>query len=313
METLHGMPLFRRGKVRDTWHAGDDLLMVASDRISAFDVHLPATIPDKGVILTQISRFWFDRLADIVPNHLITTDLATAGDGVPESARRDPKLAGRSMLVRRAERIDVECVVRGYLYGSVWSEYQRTGMVAGRRLSAGLQLAERLDEPLFSPALKIDDGHDVNVSPDDVANRFGQQVADDLRRLSLAIYRAARGHVAPAGLILADTKMEFGLIDGRITLIDEVLTPDSSRYWDAASYAPGREQQSFDKQPLRDWLAASGWDKRPPGPPLRQEILRETRDRYLTAFERITGRSLVDVMATEVRFAAPAQTEQGRR
>lgn len=313
METLHGMPLFRRGKVRDTWQAGDDLLMVASDRISAFDVNLPATIPDKGVILTQLSCFWFDRLADIVPNHLITTDLMTAGDGVPQSARQDPALAGRSMLVRRAERIDVECVVRGYLYGSVWSEYQQTGMVAGRRLPAGLRFAEQLDEPLFSPALKVDDGHDVNVSPAEVADQFGQHVAEELTRLSLAIYRRAHDHVAQAGLPLADTKFEFGWIDGRIALIDEVLTPDSSRYWEAASYAPGREQQSFDKQPLRDWLMASGWDKQPPGPPLPRNIVRETRDRYLTAFERITGRSLPDIMATEAPFAAavPAQAEQG--
>lgn len=318
MEMLHGMPLFRRGKVRDTWLAGDGLLMVASDRISAFDVNLPATIPDKGVILTQLSRFWFDRLTDIVPNHLITAELDQAGKKVPAAARRDPLLAGRSMLVRRAERIDVECVVRGYLYGSVWTEYQRTGMVAGRRLSGGLAVADQLDEPLFSPALKVDDGHDVNVSSAAVADRFGAETAAELERLSLALYERASGHVAKAGLLLADTKMEFGLIDGRISLIDEVLTPDSSRYWDAAAYQPGQAQQSFDKQPLRDWLAASGWDQQPPGPPLPDTIVRETRDRYLVAFERITGQPLSQfIPPVEQRdgngVAAAAETEQGGR
>ena len=292
MSTLHGLPLFRRGKVRDTWLAGDDLLMVASDRVSAFDVVLPSTIPGKGIVLTQVSRFWFERLSHLVPNHLITTDLATVADRLPRGMADDPALAGRTMLVRRAERIDVECVVRGYLYGSVWSEYQAAGTVAGVSLPAGMTFGERLPSPIFSPALKVDDGHDVNVPKTAVADRFGQRLADQLEAVSLGIYGEAAAAVSAAGLLLADSKFEFGMIDGRLSLIDEVLTPDSSRYWDAALYAPGQEQPGFDKQFVRDWLSTTGWDRTPPGPALPADVIAGTQGRYLEAYRRIVGTEL---------------------
>lgn len=289
MTSLGGLELFRHGKVRDTWIVGDDLLMVASDRISAFDVVLPSVVPGKGIVLTQLSRFWFDRLGHVVPNHLISADLISVADRLSNDLAGDPNLAGRSMLVRRAERIDVECVVRGYLYGSVWSEYQTSGTVAGVRLPAGMSFGERLPEPIFSPALKVDDGHDVNVAKSGVADRFGQELADDLERVSFAMYSEAAALVTGRGLILADTKFEFGMIDGRLSLIDEVLTPDSSRYWDAALSVPGREQVGFDKQFVRDWLLGSSWDRNPPGPELPADVISGTRDRYVEAYRRITG------------------------
>ena len=296
----HRLPLFRRGKVRDTWEVGDDLLMVASDRVSAFDVVLPSVIPGKGIVLTQLSRYWFERLGHIVPNHLISADLATVADRLPDSVATDPRLAGRSMLVRRAERIDVECVVRGFLYGSVWSEYQTNGTVAGVRLPEGMVFGDRLPAPIFSPALKVDDGHDVNVAKSGVADRFGQQLADDLERVSFALYDEAAAQVAGRGLILADTKFEFGLIDGRLSLIDEVLTPDSSRYWDAALYAPGREQIGFDKQFVRDWLLGTGWQRTLPGPALPADVISGTRDRYVEAYRRIVGEE-IDLTAFEAK------------
>jgi phosphoribosylaminoimidazole-succinocarboxamide synthase len=287
-----GLQLFRRGKVRDTWLVGADLLMVASDRVSAFDVVLPSTIPDKGVVLTQMSRFWFDRLSHLVPNHLITADANEIMGRLPAGSRDAPSLAFRSMLVRRAKRIDVECVVRGYLYGSVWSEYQRTGSVAGVDLPRGMAFASALPAPIFSPALKVDDGHDINASKVDVASRFGQELTDRLEATSLALYTEARDLVASRGLILADTKFEFGHVDGQLTLIDEALTPDSSRYWDASRYAPGREQASFDKQFVRDWLLAAGWDRTPPGPVLPDDVIDGTRQRYFEAYRRVTGHEL---------------------
>ena len=292
MTALAGLELFRRGKVRDTWVVGNDLLMVASDRVSAFDVVLPSTIPDKGIVLTQLSRFWFDRLAHVVPNHLITADPASISSRLPSGAPTGETLVGRSMLVRRAERIDVECVVRGYLYGSVWSEYQRTGSVAGQPLRAGLPFAAKLPAPIFSPALKVDDGHDVNASREEVADRFGEGLASQLEQVSLALYGEASELATSRGLILADTKFEFGHVDGRLTLIDEALTPDSSRYWDADRYAPGAEQASFDKQFVRDWLLASGWDRNPPGPELPDDVIAGTRARYLDAYRRIVGHDL---------------------
>ncbi len=298
MTSLSNLELFRSGKVRDTWVVGDDLLMVASDRISAFDVVLPSVVPGKGIVLTQLSRFWFDRLGHIVPNHLVSADLASVADRLPAGVASDPSLAGRSMLVRRAERIDVECVVRGYLYGSVWSEYQSGGTVAGIRLPKGMTFGERLPEPIFSPALKVDDGHDVNVAKAGVADRFGRELADELERISFALYREAVAQVTGQGLILADTKFEFGTIDGRLSLIDEALTPDSSRYWDAALYAPGREQVGFDKQFVRDWLLSSGWDRNPPGPELPANVISGTRDRYAEAYRRIVG-SDIDLSSYE--------------
>lgn len=297
MTVIPGLEPFRRGKVRDTWVVGDDLLMMASDRVSAFDVVLPSTIPAKGVVLTQLSRFWFGRLAHVIPNHLISTDLDAIADQLPrgdqaDEARLRDALAGRTMLVRRAERIDVECVVRGYLYGSVWSEYQRTGSVAGVHLPVGMALAEKLPTPIFSPALKVDDGHDVNASKAEVVSRFGRDLADELERVSLALYGEALELTTRRGLILADTKFEFGHVDGQLTLIDEALTPDSSRYWDASRYAPGRDQPSFDKQFVRDWLLASGWDRNPPGPVLPADVISGTQERYLEAYRRIVGDDL---------------------
>lgn len=292
-----GLKLFRRGKVRDTWEVGDDLLMVASDRVSAFDVVLPSVIPGKGIVLTQLARFWFERLGHLVPNHLISAELATMSDRLPAALAADPLLAGRSMLVRRAERIDVECVVRGYLYGSVWSEYQTSGTVAGVPLPKNMVLGDRLPTPIFSPALKVDDGHDVNVAKSGVANRFGQELADELERVSFALYGAAVTLVGHRGLILADTKFEFGMIDGRLSLIDEALTPDSSRYWDAGLYAPGQEQVGFDKQFVRDWLLREGWDRTPPGPELPSHVIAGTRDRYVEAYRRIVGEE-IDLSST---------------
>ncbi len=303
MTSLSNLELFRSGKVRDTWVVGDDLLMVASDRISAFDVVLPSVVPGKGIVLTQLSRFWFDRLGHIVPNHLVSADLASVADRLPAGVASDPSLAGRSMLVRRAERIDVECVVRGYLYGSVWSEYLSGGTVAGIRLPKGMTFGERLPEPIFSPALKIDDGHDVNVAKAGVADRFGRKLADELERVSFALYDEAAAQVTGQGLILADTKFEFGTIDGRLSLIDEALTPDSSRYWDAALYAPGREQVGFDKQFVRDWLLSSGWDRNPPGPELPANVISGTQDRYAEAYRRIVG-SDIDLSSYEKGIGA---------
>lgn len=305
---IPGVPLFRRGKVRDTYDLGDRLLMIASDRISAFDVVLPTPIPGKGVLLTQLSAFWFARTADIVPNHLITADLNDpAAQPLPAAVvALLPALQGRSSLVQRADRIDVECVVRGYVYGSVWDEYQKNGTVAGVPQPAGLQLAGKLPEPVFSPAMKVDDGHDVNVTKADLAAKYGSDLADRLESVSLRLYRFAADWVAERGLILADTKFEFGFIDGRLSLIDEILTPDSSRYWDAEHYAPGKDPASFDKQYVRDWLSRSGWDKQPPGPELPAEIVRGTVERYREAYERIVGQPLPVLAADET----PSVTEE---
>ena len=284
--TLPGLPLFRRGKVRDTFDLGDRLLMVASDRVSAFDVVMPNGIPRKGVILTQLSNFWFRRTADLVPNHLLATDVA---DFPPELHEHADLLRARSVLVRKAERIDVECVVRGYLAGSAWVEYRRDGTVCGQPLPPGLVESERLPEPIFTPATKADEGHDENISRERMAELVGAELALELERLSRAIYRAAAEYAAGRGIIIADTKLEFGLIDGEPVLIDELLTPDSSRFWEAERYEPGRPQDSLDKQPLRDWLTASGWDREPPAPPLPPEVVARIAAKYATAYERLTG------------------------
>ena len=287
--TLAGLELFRRGKVRDTYVVDDALLMVASDRISAFDVVLPTLIPRKGEILTQLSGFWFDLTRSVVPNHVITTD----PDSYPAELRGlGTHLAGRSMLVRRAERIDIECVVRGYLAGSAWKEYRSRGTVAGKTLPRDLRHCDRLDEPIFTPAIKEDTGHDVNVSVAGLRARIGDELAAQLEQTSLEIYRLAAEFAAKRGIIVADTKFEFGFIDGGLTLIDEVLTPDSSRFWDAAAYEPGGDQPSFDKQFVRDWLETTGWDKTPPGPELPPDVVAGTASRYHEAYTRITGAPL---------------------
>jgi len=289
-ETSLPLPLFRRGKVRDTYILDDrHLLMVATDRISAFDVVLPTPIPLKGAVLTMLSRFWFEQTADLVPNHLVEVIL----DPKQAAGLGDPKLVGRAMVVRRAERVDIECVVRGYLAGSAWDEYRRTGGVCGIRLPAGLREADRLPEPIFTPATKAETGHDENIPFERMAELVGEGLARQLKDLSLKLYSRAAQVAESRGLIIADTKFEFGLLDGQIIVIDELLTPDSSRFWDAALYEPGRSQPSFDKQYVRDWLVQSGWNREPPAPPLPDEVVAGTVSRYLEAYTRLTGQDLL--------------------
>jgi phosphoribosylaminoimidazole-succinocarboxamide synthase len=286
---LPGITLYRRGKVRNMFDLGDQLLMVASDRVSAFDVVLPDPVPDKGRVLTQMSRFWFALLGEVVPNHLISTRVE---DLPPAVADQRDLLRDRFMLVRKAERVDIECVVRGYIAGSAWSEYRRSGTVCGAVLEGGMLESAQFREPLFTPAIKVDEGHDENISFERMTALVGQELAAQLREASLRLYARAEQHARQRGIIIADTKFEFGLIDGQLTVIDEILTPDSSRFWNAATYAPGRSQASFDKQPLRDWLEQSGWDKAPPGPALPPAIIAETATRYRRAYEVITGMEL---------------------
>jgi phosphoribosylaminoimidazole-succinocarboxamide synthase len=281
--------LFRHGKVREVYEAGADrLVMVASDRLSAFDVVLPTPIPDKGRVLTQLSNFWFGRTAKIVPNHLVETDVAK----FPAPFRDHPELSGRSVLVRRAERVDFECVARGYLAGSGWAEYRKTGTVAGERLPPGLQESARLDDPIFTPATKAITGHDENISRAQLAAAIGRDLAKQLEDVTIALYRHAHAYALGQGLILADTKFEFGLIDGTLTLIDEALTPDSSRYWDAATYRPGSAPPSYDKQFVRDYLDAQGWDHEPPAPALPADVLEGTSRRYRECYRKLTGTDL---------------------
>jgi phosphoribosylaminoimidazole-succinocarboxamide synthase len=288
------LPLVHRGKVRETYRVDDDrLLLVATDRLSAFDVVFDQPIPDKGRVLTRLSAWWFGLIADRLPTHFLSVDTAD----LPAPARR-PELAGRTMLVRRADRIDAECVVRGYLAGSGWAEYRRTGMVGGHRLPAGLREADRLPQPIFTPSTKAEVGHDENISRDQLAEMVGAELAAELEQRSLEVYQLGAERAEQAGLILADTKFEFGWIDGRVALIDEVLTPDSSRFWDAEHYAPGAGPPSFDKQYVRDHVAASGWNKEPPAPALPDEVIAGTRDRYVTAYERLTGRGWGDAVTS---------------
>ena len=281
-----GARVFRRGKVRTVFHAGPEhFVIVASDRLSAYDSVLPTPIPGKGAILSLISAFWMRSLPAASPHHLVSDDPATFPSPFREHAAR---LAGRAQLVRRAERIDIECVVRGYLTGSGWKEYQASGTVCGIRLAPGLQDGSRLDPASFTPATKNDHGHDENISFERMAEAVGHDRAVALRERSLAIYEEARAHAWPRGLVLADTKFEFGVVDGRHTLIDEALTPDSSRYWDRAEYQAGR-LVSFDKQVVRDWLDASGWDHEPPAPALPADVVVRTQQRYLEAIRRLSG------------------------
>ena len=287
---LPNAPLFHRGKVRDTYDLGDRLLMVATDRISAFDVVLPNGIPDKGAVLTQLSAFWFDLTGDIVPNHFLRLVDSTEIEGVPFPI--PPDLLGRSMLVPKARRVDVECVARGYLSGSGWQEYRETGKVCGIRLPPGLRESEELPEPIFTPATKAASGHDINISFEETVELVGAKAADVLRIRTLAVYRFVRDYARERGLIIADTKLEFGWLGDELTVIDELCTPDSSRFWPADGYQPGRSQPSFDKQPVRAWLIASGWNKEPPPPVLPPEVVDGTAERYREAFRRLTGREL---------------------
>ncbi len=286
---MPGLRRWRRGKVRDVYDLGDRLLIVATDRISAFDVVLPSGIPAKGVVLTQLSLFWFRLLADLVPNHVITADTAEYG---PELQRHRDQLEGRSMIVLKTEPLPVECVVRGYIAGSGWKDYRATGAVCGIPLPAGLQESQRLDPPLFTPSTKAETGHDENISFARVERSLGAERAAEVRDVSLEIYRRARAHAEERGIILADTKFEFGVRDGRLIWIDEALTPDSSRFWPLAGYAPGRGQPSFDKQYVRDYLETLAWDKRPPGPALPADVVERTRDKYVEAHRRLTGADL---------------------
>jgi phosphoribosylaminoimidazole-succinocarboxamide synthase len=285
-----GVRLVHRGKVRDVYAVDELMLLVATDRISAFDCVLPSAIPNKGRVLTQLSRFWFERTADIVANHLVTTDV----DAFPEPLRHErTQLEGRSMLCRRADVFPVECVVRGYLIGSGWKEYRETGSVCGIALPRGLRQADRLPEPIFTPSTKAAVGqHDENISFERMCEIVGGETASTLRDAALALYARASAHAAERGIIIADTKFEFGRADGEILLVDECLTPDSSRFWPAASYAPGQSPLSFDKQFVRDYLESLDWDKRPPAPELPPDVVARTSEKYLEAYRLLTGGDL---------------------
>ena len=287
---LDGVTEHRRGKVRDMYEVDDYLLMVATDRISAYDVVLASLIPDKGAVLTQLSAFWFERTASIVPNHMVSTDPA----GYPAALRPHADLlAGRSMLVRRTRPVPIECVARGYLAGSGWREYRETGRVCGVELPAGLRESDRLPQPIFTPATKAESGHDINISAEEAGRIVGADLVSRLRDLTLELYTHGAAHAEQRGIIVADTKFEFGLVSGNgadeIVLIDEALTPDSSRFWPLESYAPGRGQASFDKQYVRDYLDEIEWDRRPPAPELPAAVIERTRDKYREAYRLLTG------------------------
>ena len=286
---LPGISHFRRGKVREVFDLGDGLLFVATDRISAFDCILPTGIPHKGRVLNQLSTWWFNRLSHVVPNHVIETDVRKFPDALKAHAE---VLRGRSMIVKKTSVIPVECVARGYLIGSGWKEYKASGSVCGIPLRPGYRLADKLDTPIFTPASKAETGHDENVSFEHVAGIIGLSQAAQLRDLTLALYREASAFALTRGIIIADTKFEFGLLDGRIILIDEVLTPDSSRFWPAASYAPDQSPPSFDKQYVRDYLESLTWNKQPPAPPLPDDVAVRTSEKYLEAFRLLTGRDI---------------------
>jgi phosphoribosylaminoimidazole-succinocarboxamide synthase len=287
---LNGLPPHRQGKVRDIYDVGDALLLVATDRISAFDYVLASGIPDKGKVLTQLSAFWFGRTRHIVPNHVIETD----ADRFPPELRRHAEiLAGRSMLVRKTNPIPIECVARGYLAGSGWKDYVATGAVCGVRLPPGLRESDRLPEPIFTPATKATSGHDINIGEAEAAQLIGGALVARLRALTMALYAFGAAHAERCGILLADTKFEFGLTpEGEVLLIDEVMTPDSSRYWPKDQYLPGRPQVSFDKQYVRDYLERIRWNKQPPVPALPDAVVAQTRDKYREAFRRLVGREL---------------------
>jgi phosphoribosylaminoimidazole-succinocarboxamide synthase len=286
---LPGLAPVVRGKVRDIYGFGDRLLIVATDRISAFDYILATGIPDKGRVLTQLSLFWFDFLKDLTPTHLLSANI----DDFPEPLRAHrEQLEGRSMLVRRAEMIQVECVARGYLSGSGWKEYRQTGSVCGVRLPAGLKESDKLPEPIFTPAIKAQTGHDENISFERAAELAGRELAETLRDRTLEIYRRAADYAATRGVLVADTKFEFGFVDGTLVLADEVLTPDSSRFWPAETYQPGGAQPSYDKQYVRDYLESIQWAKQPPAPPLPDEVARQTSEKYKEAYRALTGTNL---------------------
>ncbi len=307
LETNLSLPLFRCGKVRDVYDLGDKLLIVSTDRISAFDVVLPCGIPDKGKVLNQLSAFWFDKTTHILPNHFIRVidsadtvrDVIAKAESPKQSqGKRDSSLTpgtslgGRSMLVAKAERVPIECVVRGYLSGSAWAEYAGTGKVGDVHLPSGIKESQELAQPIFTPTTKSDTEHDRLLTHKDVKDLGIEDIFEELEQKSLLIYRYARDYAKQRDIIIADTKFEFGFINGQLALIDELLTPDSSRFWDASQYEIGHSQPSFDKQPVRDWLSASGWDKKPPAPMLPTEVIERTSIRYREVYSRLTGRGL---------------------
>jgi len=290
--TALDLPLVHSGKVRDVYDVGDGtLLLVASDRMSAFDVVMAEPIPDKGRVLTALSAFWFAQMEGLAPNHVVSLEppagpAAAAGDGAGRT-----ELAGRCTVVRRADMLPIECIVRGYLSGSAWKEYQASGTMHGEPLPPGLRPSERLPEPVFTPSTKATEGHDENIGFDQACRLVGTEVAEAAREISLAVYRRGAQTAAERGIIVADTKLELGFIDGRLAICDELLTPDSSRFWPADAWMPGTVPPSLDKQPLRDWLEATGWDRRPPPPALPAEVVAASRQRYVDAYERLTGES----------------------
>jgi len=287
--SLPGIKLFKRGKVRDVFDLGDKLLIVATDRISAFDSVIPTPIPDKGKILNMLSLFWFDHTKKIIDNHIITADVKKYPKELGEYL---DILEGRSVIGRKANLIEIECVVRGYLSGSAWVEYQEKGSVSGIKLPTGLKESSRLPEPIFTPSTKASTGHDVNITEAEMRKTVGDKVADILKTKTLEVYKAACKHAESKGIIIADTKFEFGEVDGKIILIDEILTPDSSRFWPMDSYKEGGPQKSYDKQFVRDYLISIKWDKNPPAPPLTEEVVRKTREKYLEAYQKLTGKTL---------------------
>ncbi len=277
-----------RGKVRDTYDLGDGrLLIVATDRLSAFDVILPTGIPNKGAVLSQLSAFWFDLTSAVVPNHLIRLADGTAADDLPFAL--PPELIGRSTIVKKAQRLDVECVVRGYVSGTAWADYEKTGTIFGLRMPAGMQESEKLPVPLFTPSTKAEEGHDLPMTYDEVVSLIGEEAANAVKIRSVALYEYAASYALQRGIILADTKFEFGIVDGEPIVIDEMLTPDSSRFWPAAQYEPGRGQASFDKQFVRDYLTSIGWNREPPAPALPDDIAQKTAERYMEAYRLLTG------------------------
>jgi phosphoribosylaminoimidazole-succinocarboxamide synthase len=294
---IDAYPLWRRGKVRDVYDLGDRLLILATDRLSAFDVVLPTGIAGKGKVLTQLSLFWFDLLKDVAPNHVLSADVADYPAALHPFRSQ---IEHRSMMVTKTDPIPVECVVRGYLSGSGWKDYKASGEVCGLRLRPGLRESEELAEEIFTPATKAESGHDVNISFSEAGRRVGEARAHELREVSRAIFRRAKAHAEDRGIILADTKFEFGVREGRLVWIDEALTPDSSRFWPKDGYAPGRPQPSFDKQFVRDYLETLDWDKRPPGPALPANVVERTREKYFEAFRRLTGPAMKPTVASAV-------------
>ncbi len=287
------VPATYQGKVRDTYDLGEKLLFVATDRISAFDVILPCGIPDKGFVLNQISAFWFKKTDNLVPNHMIElVDDKRQLSNILPGTKLPETLLGRSMIVTRAKRVPVEAVVRGYLSGSAWEEYKKKGTISGNKVASGLKESDKLPEPLFTPTTKADAGHDMPLNIAETEDLLGKETAKMVKEKSIAIYLYAMEYAASRGIIIADTKFEFGFIDNKLILIDELLTPDSSRFWDQKSYSPGKSQPSFDKQPVRDWLSQSGWNKEPPAPMLPEEVIKQTSERYKAAYRIITGRDI---------------------